>query len=234
MTKGPQGHQWNFGRNSDLPDSRGLTWRSSPATLCTEVRQESRNGNQGCQDCGRKDHLNNPCPTAVTSNKTLSFQIPSSDPCCSGPERGKGTRLEAGPLASRQEKAKDLAAWASFSPELPFAYVLFLDPKPTPAPTSASSKEHKDQPAGWGEAYLLSRGTSLRLHPPVERMTAQRKPPLLPQSPAPGVPGPLGKAEPLCHSKDHASGHSQRREHCGLPPKELSPTWREAASGSEG
>lgn len=101
-------------------------------------------------------------------------------------------------MASRQEKAKDLAAWASFSPELPFAYVLFLDPKPTPAPTSAPGKEHEDQPAGWGEAYLLSRGTSLRLHPPVERMTAQRKPPLLPQSPAPGVPGPLGKAEPLC------------------------------------
>lgn len=110
------------------------------------------------------------------------------------------------------------------------------DSNPDPAPLC-----HRAQrPASWvGEKpHLLSRGTSVRLHPPTERKTAQCKLRLLLQAQpwvCPDLPGKAGEALFQGDGSLRTTGGTPGGERtlC-LPPKELSPTWRGGADSGGG
>lgn len=161
----------------------------------------------------------------------------------------KVARPEAGPLAWRKDKAKGLYAWSSFAWKLSdlstkgFAALslpLALVSKCAPCFPHCEVQ----RPACWvggKKSHLLSRGTTLCFHPPVERKWAQGKSPyFLPRAQPHTQPDLLQEARgPTPHSQGtgaaqaHTEMHSRWREHCSLPPEGLSPSWRgEAGSGS--
>lgn len=138
LTKGPQGYPWNSGREFRPP---GLVRSNREA-------ESTRNGNgsQGKPGLRQGDHLNNPCPTAVTSPIKLWVSIPSSAP--DGLAwgwvnwRGAGTSAQGG---------HNLAlAWASTPPGIFAAWSLGGLPA-----HPALSQGNNSQLSSRGEGHLL-------------------------------------------------------------------------------
>lgn len=200
LTKGPQGNPWNSGRNSDLPD------------LCSPGRRPSLPGKREKESTKpglrQKRSFKQPLPHCHHPPVKLWVLDSLPQPLMVWFWEQDGDKAGGQAFSSRQE-VTDLAAWARFSPEPPFACSLVLEFNPLPHPPPPVPRTTTTSRPGWGKGHLLSRGTSLRLRPPRERARTQRKPSLPPQSPAP-APRPLGKTQPRCQgprvSKDYMEG----------------------------
>lgn len=152
----------------------------------------------------------------AASIRTPSFLSTFSDPCWFGPGRGRVIRLEAGPLALRQEKAKDLAVWASSSPKLSdlstkalAALCLPLVPDSKPPQGAASWGQRKSH------TYLAGAPPSVFIHLWRERHHSVNHYNFSPQNPARCTPRPAGgrqgrpRSRGMGASKDHAAGGIQ-------------------------
>lgn len=223
LTKGPQGHPWNSGRNSDLPD------------LCGPMRRPSPPGKQEWElrkpGLWKKRLFKQPLPHCHHLPIKLWVFDSLPQPLLVWFWEQDGDKAGHWAFSPRQE-VTDLAAWANFSPEPPFACPLVLEFNLLPHPPPPEPGSITTCQPGGGEGHLLSRGTSLRLCPPRERMRTQRKPPLPPQSPAP-APRPLGKTEPRCLGPGSLKTTQREGVHSGgmeralwLLPRELSPACR--------
>lgn len=136
-------------------------------------------------------------------------------------------RLEAGPLALRQEKAKDLAAWPSFSPKLSnlstkafVALCLPLVPDsnhqpPTPhPPAQGAASWHR----GRSHTYLAGAPPSVFIHLWRQRYHSVNHHNSSPENAALRMPRPAGgkqgkpRSRGVGASKDHAGGGIQGGE----------------------
>lgn len=186
LTKGSQGHPWNSGRNSDLPDSCGPMRRPSPPG-----KQEWESRKPGLW---KKRLFKQPLPHCHHLPIKLWVFDSLPQPLLVWFWEQDGDKAGGWAFSPRQE-VTDLAAWANFSPEPPFACPLVLEFNLLPHPPPPEPGSITTCQPGGGEGHLLSRGTSLRLRPPRERMRTQRKPPL-PLRAQPQRPDPWGRQSP--------------------------------------
>lgn len=172
----------------------------------------------------------------------------------------KAAGPDAGPLASRQDKAKGLEAWSSFTRKLSdlgtkvFA-ALSLPPALVSKCAPCFPHCEVQRPACWAgvrsHTYLAGAPPSVFIHlwresglrvnhrtfslepSPTHAQTLYRKVwgQELPPIPPPFPHSPIPRGQEL---PKITQMHSRSREHCSLPPEGLSPSWRGEADSRSG